>query len=203
LEFHSIGRHIIDFNEKNDILIQPRDSYIGRYGILNIDDNYIKSNLLKIPSELSPGLWESYQGNKNYYDFQWNQREHIISSPFGLMSFWRSIDNIGDEKYKLKIMKQSKPIYYTMPCRLFKHICLYMDKIEGNQRKVYFTPEENGMILNISFSPPEALLRWLYACGSKWCTPEGKYIRWYVPEESIEVTRSILQKFPIIIDKGG
>lgn len=181
---------------KTSFQIQNREDYVGAF---KFDWSYLKS-ILKKDDEIPwrRGKKESYQGNDGSYDFKWGlTRNPYQSTPLGTIGMYREKHEHNKTSYWLRDRREGSMI--NVPTKIFKHICLLLDQIQGDSRTIYFKRSKKSSTVEMSFPPPGAQLRWLYAIGAIWIGSKGGRIRWRISSETVPSTIEIFRKLPVEI----
>ena len=200
LEVRGPVRHITGLVDK-DALIQDKESFVGHYGLMKFDLNYVRTHLKVITDQIPSEDWECYQGNLGN-NFVWRKRVHEVECELGKISMWRLPGSLKEEKYQLRIDSINGKNVYSIPSRLFKHACLFEDKLEGKERIVYFESWQEGVSIKLSFPPPEAQLRWLTIVGDRRAQDFNKIEQWNIPLDCAELTSEIFDVLPIHLQRG-
>ncbi len=209
IKVYDVGRHIegvgIEELQEFDIPVQSRESYAGITRLVLFNEESFE-NLGRDFEEHDwrPGPdWEIYLGNDGGWGFSWGPRGQPVSSSAGMVSLWREPSDLGVYNYWLRLMSRSGSKMYRIFGRLCKQVCLTIDRLAGRPRTVTAEEAENGVVVSMGFSPPEAQTRWLHAVGAKWLGSKGSQIRWLVPNGNWKPTVAILEELPLRVVTGG
>jgi hypothetical protein len=102
------------------------------------------------------------------------------------------VEKFVTAEYEHKEMIKIQPSYV-------RYVCLALDKISGDPRKVYLKSSDETASISMDFSPPGALWRWFFSIGSKWNENPSRYIDLIIPKVAAPNTIKMLNRVGIEI----
>ena len=209
IEISEVGRRISgagpDEINQAGLPIQTQESYVGLTPSLMFDEGSFGSLNKDFESRrLTRGAnWETYLVNDGNYGFRWGPHGPPVQTPEGFVSLLKEPREMGAHRYWLRVTGHGENLMYKIPSRLFKQVCLTLDRLAGLPRTVLVEQLGDGVIASLNFSPPSAQMRWLHAVGAERLGSKERHIRWRVPVGSWKATSRILEKLPIRIEERG
>ena len=171
-------------NGINRIIYQLTPEKIKEYGIYRIErEDYLDKKPVEIdPKELfkflisssDKEIWKSnefesaYVGNTGSYNFLWGVNSTPVRLDEGLISFWKTKFDFNTI-YRIKLItNNSSQFAITIPNYYWKRVCLAIDCLRNNKRVATIDSKEGSVILSLTFVPPAAEMRLIYALGGVW-----------------------------------